>query len=94
MVYSRWVQVKDKGLYEVIGSFGRLTGLVASKTVPNAFHVVKDGACDCEGFKFRKRCVHVEAVRLFNEIEARSRCKECGERLQSTGRCRCWTKVK
>lgn len=94
MLYSRWVLIEGKGMYEVIGQYGRLNGLVASKSVPNGFHVVKEGVCDCEGFRFRKACVHVEAVKIFQQLEEKSRCRRCGERIQSKGTCRCTVAVK
>lgn len=44
----------------IIGGNG---ALVASKSEPNAWHVVKSGHCDCKGYAYRGHCRHVDAVR-------------------------------
>ena len=36
--------------------------LVPSKSRPGTMHRVANGACDCIGYYYRKRCSHVSAV--------------------------------
>ncbi len=68
-----------KGTYTV-DLRGEGTGVVRSA---RGAHVVAGWQCDCRGYHYRGRCVHVDALR---EVEAanrprpaRGRCRTCGE---------------
>lgn len=37
--------------------------LVSSKSEPGAWHIVKNGVCDCKGYQYRGRCRHLDAAR-------------------------------
>lgn len=61
--------------------------LVQSKSKPGQWHEVKDGACDCESFGYRKRCRHIdiaaectEAARAFH-VEPAPRPKTNAEQV-------------
>lgn len=65
------VAVSLKGTeYTVIKGTGNGNGngngtgaLVSSKTTVGGWHVIKSGACDCEGFTHRGKCSHLAAVK-------------------------------
>jgi len=48
---------------------------IESKSKPGTFHTVRKEydqySCDCEGFRYRKACRHVELVYIKNEKEAK-----------------------
>lgn len=75
------VRVK-RGEYTVIKGNG-MGALVSSKTVAGAWHVVKAGACDCEGYAFRGKCSHLEAVKAACLREQLTAAQEVREQVQA-----------
>jgi hypothetical protein len=56
------------------------TVYVASRSRKGLWHTVKDGRCDCQGFRHRGTCRHIElAVGLQGEQPAaKGTCRTCG----------------
>ena len=52
-------QVEVNGDQVIVGGNG---ALVASKSEPGGWHVVRNGGCDCEGYQYRGRCRHIAAA--------------------------------
>ena len=58
-----------KGEYSLIpGATG--AALVSSKTTAGGWHVVKCGRCDCQGFEYRGRCAHLDAIACYQRQAA------------------------
>lgn len=74
MVQSKTVDVRGIPYTVIAGSNG--VALVSSKSEAGAYHVVKDGRCDCRGFAYRHRCSHLDAIAPSSAPSAH--CQHCG----------------
>lgn len=59
MFQGTTVQVSGRR-YQVIGDTTK--AMVSSASHVNGWHVIRNGACDCDGYKYRGRCSHLEAI--------------------------------
>jgi len=56
-------QIESLGEQVILGTNG---ALVASKSQPGVWYVVRLGACQCKGFTYRGHCRHVEAIKAWH----------------------------
>ncbi|MBI4498298.1 MAG: hypothetical protein HY689_10400 [Chloroflexi bacterium] len=70
------------GAYKTIRNGTATAGLVSSASHPGMWHAVRDGHCDCEGFSFRGKCSHIEALEATALVEAWEAHKQEREALE------------
>jgi len=56
-------QIEVNGEQVILGGNG---ALVASKSQPGVWYVVRAGQCQCKGYQYRSRCRHLDAVKSYS----------------------------